>query len=596
LWLGLWGIRWCLPSRARLLRVLPEETDNASFRKYLDESWQSLYAGLGPEPLLNPNIFTTGFSNVTVVPPGWKIPPAQLINSARSFYLRTGHEDEAPILVALSRIKPGRLEFNPRIYTYGGAYMYFLGAWIAALMAVTSFSWHLSLPFYLSHLDQLAHVYLFGRFLTTFAFVVGDVFVCFLGRRFWNTETGLWAALFFATSPGIVLGAHVMKPHLLGTVFILATFYYCARVLRDGDDRSWLYAGTMAGLAAGSAPYLGLCTALLPITLCLQIVYRGKAPRACLTNLLLGSVACIAVFFLTNPFFIYEPGTSWKALFVIGQASARNASYMWKFPIYGIPRGCGILTALWILRGLISRRNFQEPVRMLATAGFLFYLLNSWILQSADSLIGTRNFPAFFLGFLLAGLSIADWLQATPSAWKRSLIRTAAGISVAYAALLSSLIDYNLHVDSTELSTRFVAGDWIGRNIPAGSELGFLRLFQPSNAPYFQWNHYRLKFVDPRILEAPVAPERAMPETLILTSSSYDDRLRLMALLEKHYVCIQSFPPVSWGPLALRPGEIYGNPLIEIYKRKGPVSRNDLLGVMASSQNIAARPWAGRFN
>ena len=40
--------------------------------------------------------------------------------------------DESNVFICLSRIKPLRLEFNPRIYTaYGAAYFLTLGGWMA---------------------------------------------------------------------------------------------------------------------------------------------------------------------------------------------------------------------------------------------------------------------------------------------------------------------------------------------------------------------------------------------------------------------------------------------------------------------------------
>ena len=41
--------------------------------------------------------------------------------------------DEVVNIIALARIKPGRLQFNPGFYQYGGAYLYPLGAWYFAL-------------------------------------------------------------------------------------------------------------------------------------------------------------------------------------------------------------------------------------------------------------------------------------------------------------------------------------------------------------------------------------------------------------------------------------------------------------------------------
>ena len=100
--LGLWGIRWGLPSSERLARVAPPGLDGPEFRRVLAESWSAMHQELGENLMANPNSMRT-FKGVVETPAGWKTPPKELLNSYRSFYVRSEHEDEQSTLLALSR-------------------------------------------------------------------------------------------------------------------------------------------------------------------------------------------------------------------------------------------------------------------------------------------------------------------------------------------------------------------------------------------------------------------------------------------------------------------------------------------------------------
>src|SRR5262249_37520177 len=123
--LALWGIRWGLPCAERLQAVLPAEARAPAYQAELERTWRSMYEKLGPNPMEHwKELTATGFTSGDAIKPGWKTPPAQLLNPTRSLYLRSSNDDEAPIMVALARIKPWKKELDPKIYNYGGAYFY----------------------------------------------------------------------------------------------------------------------------------------------------------------------------------------------------------------------------------------------------------------------------------------------------------------------------------------------------------------------------------------------------------------------------------------------------------------------------------------
>lgn len=240
-----------------------------------------------------------------------------------------------------------------------------------------------------------------------------------------------------------------------------------------------------------------------------------------------------------------------------------------RFLATGLPAALTWPGLLWVLLGIVNPRAWRDPVSLLAGAGFIYHLMMAWIFQSADQVDSIRQFPATFAGFLLAGRLVSDFASKPATSLGRRVAGVLAGFlaaaSIAYAGLWSGVFDYNCYLDARDRSTRHDAGDWIARNLPAGSQLGFLRLPQPSNAPYFDWKRYALWFIQPGN-ETAWSEGGSLPRYLVLTHAGYNDRDLLGPVLERRYRLLRVFRPyfVAWiGPA---PGELRANPWVEIFE------------------------------
>jgi hypothetical protein len=258
--LGLWGIRWGLPSAARLARVMPPGLDGPVFRGELASSWSAMHRELGENLMINPRSMSA-FSGVVEVPAGWKTPPKELLNSYRSFYVRSEHEDEQSTLLALSRMKPRRLEFNTHLFTYGAPHIYAVGAALALGAAAGVVPLKSSILFYLEDPSRMAAMYLAGRLVTTAAFAGCALMLLSLGRRSVGAEAGAFAAVIFVLTPAAVVQAHVLKNHMFWAFLALWTLERCITVLERGTLKSYAAAGAAAGLATAS--FLGAWPACL---------------------------------------------------------------------------------------------------------------------------------------------------------------------------------------------------------------------------------------------------------------------------------------------------------------------------------------------
>ena len=549
--------------------MLPPEVEDQHYQQYLATSWKARWDSFGSEPLYSKHIMDKGFSDAVVVLPGWKLPPEQLTNSTRSFFDRTGFEDEAANLIALARIRPDRLQFNPKLYTaYGGAYFLILGVWIGLLSAFTPVVIRPSLSYYLAHIDKMAWLFLAGRLLAAAAYVLSALLTYKIGTRHWGKKAGLWAGLFFAAAPGNIFLTHLMKPGPVGFLGLIGVFFFCAEILDGRSERAtWLKAGACLGLAAGATNYLWDGGMLFIVTLWLRARWQKADWRRDFLFSVQAVAAALAIYFLTNLFLIIEYKTAWRSMMRSGEHASRQMIEVWNWALFGFPKVVTPPVAALVLAGLLAKNNRSDPKRFLAMFGFVYYVCLAWMGQGGKQLMSIRHFPATFLACLLAGCLISDWTKPAVSRWKAKLALAAAVAALGYACLMSAVLDFNYHLESVGRSTKEVSGDWIEREIPAGNELGFLRLPQPSNAPYFHWNRYRLSFIEDHVMEAD-PPFEALPQYLVLTAYDHDPRILLKPLLDKRYVSVKRFEPFSFWGIGHSLGEDLANPLIEIYRRK----------------------------
>lgn len=562
--LSTWGLGWCLPDRARLERVLPPGTDTPAFREALAGGWADLNKRLGPDIILNPESFSYGFKERAEIAPGWTEVPEVLRNSARSYYLRSGHEDEPNLLRAVGRLRPTLEGLNPRIYFYGGGYMYALAAWTAVGAALTPARLVRGVGWYMEDPARMAWLYRLGRAFSALAYLAVAWLLYSTGAKFFSPEAGLSAAALWAASPGFVVQAHYMKPHLMGAFFTLAAYRLAAEALARGP-RFGILAGAAAGLAAASVNHLG--TAAVFPALAAWMRWRAGSPgRGEAAWLAKAAAACVATFLLCTPYLLTEFATTTAAMRAVGAFAALSARNLFAFAFVGLPAALGGPGALLLAFGLFAAwRGRSDPPRALALAGFSLLYPTVFLNQSATGVDSVRYFGAVTVGVLLAGVAAAE--LGRPGL-------AAAGLCVLLAGAKSAVLDYNLALDVPGRSTREAAGDWLEGAAAPGASVGLLRLPQPANAPTFRWDRYRLVFIEPAVFAA-LGEAEPVPEWLLMTYPSYDDRPLVGAQLSRRYELARAFAPAGPASLRLPDGQSWGNPPIEIYRRKEP-SRSPL--------------------
>ena len=569
--LGLCGVHWGLPSRARLDRVMPPGSDTPELRQHLMESWSKMHARYGVDIMLSPESWFAGITGVQRVAPGWTRPPLILENPVRSFYIRSAHEDEQTFLIVLSRMRPWRLEMNPHIFIYGGAYIYSLGAWLALGAAARVASLHTSLAPYMADPSQMASLYFVGRLFTVAIYVACALLLLRIGRRHLGAESGIFAALFFLLSPGVVVQAHVQKPHMLWTFFVLWTLDLSLGLLSSGGTAAYAAAGAVSGLAVGTFIEAWPACLVVGFACALRIWALRKPAAAEAKGLAVAAASSLAAFFATNPYWILDRATVRAEFGIISGGTAFHAAQPFFFLkesfVSAVTWPVFVLIAAGAVRALAKGR--REPALWLC----LFAFVAGLAMMTTNGGGGiTVRLVRYFLGFLAVGQLLAGRAAADLLRWKsprRPWALGALALVLANLALAGVTYAYNFHRDAGDLSTHVVSGAWIEAHVPPGSSIGLLRLPQPSNAPYFRYDRYDLRFIETPALFAAL-PVAELPEYVATTSPDHDDRPFMEPNLSRYDLAAEFDRPwlVPW--IAVHPTATTANPLIDVYRLRRP--------------------------
>ena len=137
---------------------------------------------------------------------------------------------------SLAGMHPRSLKLDPRLYQYGGLFIYPVGALIGACGAVGLIDVRGDVAYYLDHPDAFGRFYVAARGYAAAWGLVGVLVVFAIARRLGGVRAGYWAALLFTLMPVVVCMAHEGKPHLPGAVLMLMAVWFAMRCIEPRED------------------------------------------------------------------------------------------------------------------------------------------------------------------------------------------------------------------------------------------------------------------------------------------------------------------------------------------------------------------------
>ncbi|MBL8879562.1 MAG: hypothetical protein JNG88_10630 [Phycisphaerales bacterium] len=265
------------------------------------------------------------------------------------YRLYTHQPDEMITLMALARMNPREGDFDPRLYQYGGLWIYLSGAALAAMKPLLGLQF--SLGANLDEPEKFAWFYVVLRGITML-FAIGLIAAC--QRLLLQTGSRGGALLvgpLLLFTPVFISGALEAKPHLPSACMTMFACVAAIAVLRKPTAgravRLSLYGGASLGLVLTGAASGALWPALLAAN------KRWPISRL-LAHLASAGVGALLIYVVANPYLIYNSlfrpdvlasnvgnSTSMYRVGQLGAGAARVAELMveacgWPFLIFGV--------------------------------------------------------------------------------------------------------------------------------------------------------------------------------------------------------------------------------------------------------------------
>lgn len=220
----------------------------------------------------------------------------------RRYRLYTYQPDEMVTLMALAGMSPGAGDLDPKLYQYGGLWIYPVGA---AIRAAAVFGWVQLEPdvaHYLDRPEAFGGLYVVMRAFTAVWALAGIVAVFLLVRRMTGgcTASAATAGLCYIFMPVVMNMAHEAKPHLPGTVLMLLAVVAADRYLRSGSRRAAMMLAILCGAAAGMVLSAAVILVLVPVAMWLAHGTRRERLRRTAAGL----AVSLAVYAVTNPYVV----------------------------------------------------------------------------------------------------------------------------------------------------------------------------------------------------------------------------------------------------------------------------------------------------
>lgn len=393
------------------------------------------------------------------------------------YRLYTHQPDEMITLRALAGMRPSQLQFDPRLYQYGGLFIYPVGGLLQLAGAVGLIDVRSDVAYYLDHPDEFAKFYIVVR-LYVAAWGAAGLFVIYaIAKRLQSAWAGALAALLYAILPVVVCMAHEAKPHLPAAVLMLLAVLLTTRYVDTGRRRDWIGMCAACGAAFGTVLSSFPVFVLIPVAELLRQhrgVRTGAAgrggPGPAVARIVLGGLIGIGVYLVTNPYVLINVFINRAVL----QSNFGNSLAMYEISriaegvlrvveLTGEGASLPVLVFGLVVAVVASRRKRKNILPLAAPAALVFVQF---------ALLGAGKPAEYgrFGVFTDAALAVATACGLISLAETKQRIGRwfAIPIVVAWTGVSGAAYLVNLHADSTPDNTRTAAAAFLAPRIADG--------------------------------------------------------------------------------------------------------------------------------
>ncbi|HEY0008544.1 MAG TPA: hypothetical protein VGB55_07465 [Tepidisphaeraceae bacterium] len=226
---------------------------------------------------------------------------AQRAEIVRRYRLYSEQPDEMITFMALQQMSPGQGDFDPRLYQYGGLWIYPVGGLLKGLSVLGLIELRPDVAFYYDHPRAFGKFYIVARLYTlAWTMILMATAAVAAKRLTGNDAAAVGAAAVALALPVTFAMAHEAKPHLAGAALMLLACLGAHNYVKRGRIIDALLCGAAIGLAAGMVLSAAVIGVLLPAVL---FVRRGRI-GATVVALLLATLSAALAYGVTNPYVV----------------------------------------------------------------------------------------------------------------------------------------------------------------------------------------------------------------------------------------------------------------------------------------------------
>jgi hypothetical protein len=424
----------------------------------------------------------------------------------RRYRLYSYQPDEMISFRALAMMHPDKRDFDPKLYQYGGLWIYPLGAILKVGSIVGYATVTGDTTYYYDSPEVFGRFYVLARAYSAAWGIVAVLAIFAIVRRVsGNDLLAFLAAICFMCMPVVLDLAHEAKPHLAGVALLLLAVLGAGKYAETGRIKWLIWTAVACGACAGMVLSGLVALVILPV---MSVLHRDRTGRF-LAVCVVGTVIVGGVYFVANPYVAIHL-TGDRTVLESNLANSRamypqspNVGHAIALLAIGMGWPLAILGVLAAVVLLIRRAPSLQHIGWLIAVPAAIILIDFVIF--ADEKPGEYARFAIFVdtGLMLAVFFVIGRLHQRPSplpspgvpgegerggvageGGRCSLLQVVAGlVLIAIAAVHSAAYERGFFADATDDNSRMAAAQRIDGLLPAGLSIGNLYIMAEP-APY----------------------------------------------------------------------------------------------------------------
>ncbi|MEP0846729.1 MAG: glycosyltransferase family 39 protein [Phycisphaerae bacterium] len=455
----------------------------------------------------------------------------------RRYRLYSRQPDEMITFRALQRMSLRPLDLDPRLYQYGGAYVYGVGAALALGHIAGALDLSSDAAVYLSEPERFARFYVVARTVSLLFGTAALAGAYALAARAAGRRAGWLAVLLTAASPVFITQALEAKPHLPSACLLVWAAVFALRSLERRRKRDAL----LLGCAGGGALALVLTGAVAALYWPAAWLARHRARGTTRSGRLGAAAVAALIYCMTNPYVLINAVADRETL--LGNIGNSTAMYS----VRQIPAGA--VRTFELL--------FEGAGPLVAGAGLLGFAWLLWRWPDRTLVASSAGLGMVVIGVLLGA--------GKPAEYARFLVLPVILLAVAAAALLANAFRRSAWLARAALAlivltqpapaylgafaadagrtteSRQLAAWWLRERTGTQEAIGVIQEPAPYSVPPLDFTRCTVVLLpqrEPADLEA-----AALPAWLVFTAD--DERTHASAWWRRHYRLVHRIPPAG---------------------------------------------------